>query len=49
MSGQTEDITPNKDGGVLKEVKREGEANSKPWKGDRYFAPVMTCGIVAIN
>jgi hypothetical protein len=35
MSGNREDVTPTKDGGVLKEVKREGEPNSKPWKGDK--------------
>ena len=30
------DITPNQDGGVLKEIRRQGsDPDDKPWKGDR--------------
>lgn len=29
------DITPEKNGGVLKEIKKEGQADCKPLKGNR--------------
>ena len=34
MSGKV-DITENQDGGIFKEIKREGPADDKPCKGDR--------------
>ena len=30
------DISPNQDGGVLKEIRRQGpDPTDKPWKGDK--------------
>ena len=31
------DVTPNKDGGVLKEIKKEGVGNESPGVGDTVF------------
>jgi len=31
------DITPNQDGGVLKEIKREGSGDEHPMTGDKVF------------
>ncbi|KAK8737213.1 hypothetical protein OTU49_004388 [Cherax quadricarinatus] len=31
------DITPDKDGGVLKQILKPGEGEATPWKGDRVF------------
>lgn len=31
------DVTPNKDGGVLKEILKPGEGEEGPWQGDRVF------------
>ena len=38
------DISPNQDGGVLKDVRRQGfDPDDKPWKGDRVQVTFGVC------